>query len=755
VNLLAAVRRANRTTRPEESVTLRIAVTASVMVGVLAVAVSGTAPLGDALAALVLLPVGAWVSWRRRGSDNIPVKVALTVGAVLALWRFFGDLRGTVSLDDTRAPLAALFLAVQVLHGFDLPQRRDLGFTLASSLTLVGLAATSTHSGLFGVLLVVYVGLAAVSLVGMQRSGARERADELRERTGARPLAGGDPEAAGASAPSWRSPTVAVTAGALARSGPGLLRAAIPVMLAGTLVFMLLPRSSSQQFGMLPFRGFPGLALPTALVTNPGLDDGGAGGGPGSRPPAFRGGAYVGFSEYVDLRTVGELDPTPVLRVRADRPRLWRGMVFTTYDGVGWVRESEVPPPVYGRPVRLGPDHQRLPDASGPGGTIESLAWEQRSRVVQTYELVSDTPNLLFAAADPELVFVAGGSVNAWADGTLSTTQLQDAGTIYSVVSRVDLTAPAELRGRTGPVPAAVAQRYLQLPETLPDRVVTLAREVTAGAATPYAKAEAIQGWLRDNVEYTLDAPAPPVDGDVVDHFLFTTRQGWCEPIASSMTVMLRAVGVPARFATGFQPGDRNPISGVWDVRLSDAHAWVEAWVPGAGWVTFDPTGAVPLAVSNEPSSSIPLVQLARWAGAAVAGLVPDGLSTSIREAPAAAGALLAGLLALVGLGVGLTGRRRRRADTPDHPFGRLTALLTTEGVPREPWQTPREYTARVRLRRPELADDDLDTVLADEERRRYAAEAPAPPSPAAEAAVARLAQRLADAARDGRQRER
>jgi protein-glutamine gamma-glutamyltransferase len=776
VSVLDAIRRANTTARPEESVTLRIATTASVMLGVAAVLASGAAPAVDAVAALVLLPLGAWVSWRRRAEDNLVIKAVLTVGAGLALWRFFGDVAGSASLDDTRAPLASLFLAVQVLHGFDLPQRRDLGFTLVSSLALVALAATSTHSGLFGLLLVAYVVLAGTSLAGIQRSAARERADHLREEVGGHRLRGGDPEeepapTVGRRSVDERASTAARVGGRLARSGSGLLRAAGPVMLIGALVFSLLPRSSGGQLGTLPFRGFPRVELPSSLVHNPGLDGAGLA-TPADRdgaPLAFDPTAYFGFAEYVDLRTVGELDDTPVMRVRADRPRLWRGMVFDTYDGRGWNRSSEVPEPTFGQPVTLAPHELELArEQARTGGSPVHLALEQRwehgdelgesTRVVQTYELVADTPNLVFAAAEPHRVYVAGGSVYAWDDGTISTGQLMDAETIYSVVSRVRTTPPPVLRERAGATPDAIAATYTQLPASLPARVRSLAADITAGTATNYRAAEAVQAWLRDHTEYTLDAPPPPEDADAVDHFLFEARQGWCEPIAASMTVLLRAAGIPARFATGYQPGRRNPISGVYDVVMSDAHAWVEVWVPETGWVTFDPTGAVPAAVSNDAPNRIPLIDAVRWLGDVLGELGLGAAGTWVRraitglgQAPGAAAGLLVGLLGLTGAAVALGGARRRRRDPDPTPFARLEALLAGQGVHRDGWQTPREYVERVRLHRPDLPSAHLDLLLADEEQRRYGTRRAAAPSPRAAEAVEAIAVHLADAARTRR----
>jgi protein-glutamine gamma-glutamyltransferase len=88
-----------------------------------------------------------------------------------------------------------------------------------------------------------------------------------------------------------------------------------------------------------------------------------------------------------------------------------------------------------------------------------------------------------------------------------------------------------------------------------------------------------------------------PAEGvDAVDDFLFESQRGFCEQIATALAVMLRSQGVPARLASGYVPGERDRISGVWKVRASDAHAWVEVWFPQSGWQAFDPTADVPLA---------------------------------------------------------------------------------------------------------------------------------------------------------------
>ena len=103
------------------------------------------------------------------------------------------------------------------------------------------------------------------------------------------------------------------------------------------------------------------------------------------------------------------------------------------------------------------------------------------------------------------------------------------------------------------------------------------------------ARARSIERHLRSDYAYTLQLPDREM-ADPLANFLFARRKGHCEYFASSMAVMLRSLGIPARLATGFQSGVHNPVSDLWLIRASDAHSWVEAWIPGYGWKTFDPT---------------------------------------------------------------------------------------------------------------------------------------------------------------------
>jgi hypothetical protein len=105
------------------------------------------------------------------------------------------------------------------------------------------------------------------------------------------------------------------------------------------------------------------------------------------------------------------------------------------------------------------------------------------------------------------------------------------------------------------------------------------------------------------HTRYSIDIPPLPPGADSVDEFLFGNRVGFCEQISTSLAVMLRSIGIPAREAVGFVPGGYNPITDLFQVHANDAHAWVQVWFPGFGWQSFDPTAVVP-ATSPSPGAT-------------------------------------------------------------------------------------------------------------------------------------------------------
>ena len=319
-----------------------------------------------------------------------------------------------------------------------------------------------------------------------------------------------------------------------------------------------------------------------------------------------------------------------VFTVNAPRGEFWRGETFDRWNGHAWSRSDPHPTLLDG----AGGVIMIPPEANDTGAaTGASLR--------QTFRIETGFSNVVFAAPSPVSI-ETDRVLQGHSDGTATVDGGFGRGATYTVTSRRVLTTAALFRAsKAAAVPAQVLNQYAQPPFTT-DRVRELAKRITAEAPTNYDKILAIEAWLAANVRYSLDAPLAPHGVDVVDDFLFRSRLGWCEQVASSLVVMARSAGIPARLATGFVPGSRDALTGQFTVRERDAHAWAEIYFPGIGWQPFDPTASVPLAGDANASGS--LFQAARQHAVALG--------------------LLA--LALIAFGIGaptLLARLRRRLD--------------------------------------------------------------------------------------------
>lgn len=376
--------------------------------------------------------------------------------------------------------------------------------------------------------------------------------------------------------------------------------------------------------------------------------------------------SIVRATDALDMTSRPELTDEVVFTVETDRATFWRGQTFDVWDGARWTRSDSRYTPL------AGPDRPRLaPDDLGARG---SDVVEQRFRLEAPYsDVVYAVPTAVEVQIDRPL--------RQRADGTLQSAPL-GRGATYSVVSRRIPVTADQLRSVDGEIPAPIRAQYAQ-PPVATERVLAAAAEVTAGATTQYDKVLALEAWMGDRVEYSLDAPLAPRGVDVVDHFLFDAEQGWCEQIASSLVVLARANGIPARLVTGYVPGDRDPVTGLFTVRERDAHAWAEVWFPEVGWVPFDPTADVPLAGDDRPEPTV-----GQW----------------IREHLVVILLVAGGVALLVGPARLLL--RRARARRPVRPVGwaasadrRLDVLGGRVGRPREEHETATTYAAALARR--------------------------------------------------------
>jgi len=163
----------------------------------------------------------------------------------------------------------------------------------------------------------------------------------------------------------------------------------------------------------------------------------------------------------------------------------------------------------------------------------------------------------------------------------------------YDVTSYAARVNAAELRQAGNLYPFEVTAAYLQLPASLPERVRQLTERIVSSAGSPYDQALRIQDYLRQNFSYDLTVNRAPENSDAVDDFLFASQSGFCSHFATAMTVMLRTRGIPARVVSGYAMGSFDFERGEYLVPADAAHAWVEVFFPGYGWIEFEPTAAV------------------------------------------------------------------------------------------------------------------------------------------------------------------
>jgi transglutaminase-like putative cysteine protease len=313
-----------------------------------------------------------------------------------------------------------------------------------------------------------------------------------------------------------------------------------------------------------------------------------------------------GFSPEVNLGGIGQIQQSGnvVMHIQVQYGKLakdprWRGITLANFDGRHWWSSPEVPTPhgLNNTPLDL----TRISNFSfyskaRPAPQLQTLSYRV---VMEPVGL-----NLFFLAPVPlkingdyrVLEIKSDGSVfnGHPSNGSLNAGDAESDRTIGVYTAEADTRDPEPyvLNSTSTDYPPRIATLYLQLP-TLDLRIGRLARQVTASAYSNYKRARAIELYLQSNFGYTLELPGMR-EADPLARFLFERKKGHCEYFASSMTMMLRTLGIPARVVNGFRGGEYNDLTSSYIVREKDAHSWVEAYFPEYGWVTFDPTPSGP-----------------------------------------------------------------------------------------------------------------------------------------------------------------
>ncbi len=300
-----------------------------------------------------------------------------------------------------------------------------------------------------------------------------------------------------------------------------------------------------------------------------------------------------GFSEKVDLGMVGsvKLDNTVVMRVEFPDHKgpltertYFRGASYDAYDGRSWSNTL----------------HDRQPLARSLEGEFVVAADRLPGSSIglrQDILVEALDTSVLFGVPFVESVKGAFSAVQVDGMGDVSLPFVPATRFQYGVRS-IPTRVSGDDRGNThADYPESLRRRFLQLP-AVGQRVAELARQIVQPAASPYDMAAAVERHLKQSYQYSLDLGTTPTVNPIED-FLFVRKTGYCDHYATAMVVLLRTLGIPSRLATGFAEGEWNDVGGYYTVRQRDAHAWVEVYFPNSGWVTFDPTPNVPLALPH------------------------------------------------------------------------------------------------------------------------------------------------------------
>lgn len=304
----------------------------------------------------------------------------------------------------------------------------------------------------------------------------------------------------------------------------------------------------------------------------------------------------TGFSDQVDLGTIGSVkqDPQIVMRVELpDQPILekdrfyLRGLAYDQYNGRSWSHSG-----TRRRSLSLVADGTFLARPAGSRPSNSLLGTIRQDILLE----MLDT-SVLFAAPFAELVSGEFLTVQTDVMGGLHLPVPPSSRIRYSVTSYVPQLAANERTAQTLAYPDSIRSHYLQVPMES-QKVANLAHRVTQQAVTPFEQTLAIQQHLLENYRYSLENDTATLNHPL-EEFLFTRKTGYCEHYATAMVVMLRTVGIPARLVTGFLATEWNEYGGYFTVRQRDAHAWVEVYFPYSGWITMDPTPTVSAAETS------------------------------------------------------------------------------------------------------------------------------------------------------------
>ncbi|OIP70081.1 MAG: transglutaminase [Oscillatoriales cyanobacterium CG2_30_44_21] len=708
---------AQTVTNVEDSIPLRVLVQVFVFISI--GAVDAIAASSNSAWAIPLSAIGAAWAWQARRKRNVIVKLFIAIAMIAMLVLFLNNLvRNT---DETRLLLAQLLIQLQVLHSFDLPRRKDLGYSIVIGLILMALAATLSQTMLFALWLIAFLLLGLPILLLDHRSRL------------------------GLATPSFKPEKMGISLLPLS----GLLAI---ILVLGLTIFAFLPRLPGFQLRNFPVsvnlsvqRQLPRGEILTrqqqARQQNGGNGNSGSGGSNGSGGEGEQGTNTLPplFAPEINTASSGgrqsqQRQPELVMRVRSQAELFWRVMAYDEFTGKGWRISRNDPSQI--KTIRRSPFNYEfyVPSPSyaffGKPLDIKPIAFQE---VVQTYTITSpDFPNLIPAAAKPNQIFFPSEELDIDAEGMIRGPGPLPQDLTYTVISNVVARDPQQLRSLPNQYPRAISNFYLNLPKDISPQVQVAALQLVATAKdakgnpialnNTYDVATRIAEGLKENYA-VKELQFNESNGDLVSQFV---EQGGGEEshFVSTMAVMLRSLGIPTRYVVGFAPGKFNPFTGLYEVQNIDTQSLVEVFFPIYGWISFDPVPGRPLfPPSIENNRTFGVIQTFwNW----VAQFLPspvnnffaslfDGIGKFIGELVgwlAERGWIGIAFSLAIAFGIGIGGwalwqfmvwwwqhQSMQKMPIPQRTYQQMLQWLSEQGKPKLSYQTPQEYAHSLRDR--------------------------------------------------------
>ena len=717
----------------ENSILLRVLVQGLVIVGIVATDLAAETQIS--FWAIPLSIVGATWSWYRRRDRNIAVKFFLAIGMLVAMGTFFSNL--FAQLNDTRLILAELLIQLQVLHSFDLPRRKDLGYSMVIGLILLGVAGTLSQTLAFAPLLLLFLAIALPVLVldyqsrlGISRIQKRQTSSRLTSRSS--PLS-------------------------LRRLSLFLL----VILGLGLTIFALMPRFPGYQLQTFPVSGPANFADKNfdnnnRGIINPGyVREGNQSGTGGSGQGGTTGSSqmdetfYYGFGSKINQNLRGELKPKVVMRVRSQSPGFWRVLAFDRYTGQGWEisRDDKV--------MRVN-----RPEWSYRFFLPTPYTTAQTKPVIQSYTAVSELPNLIPALAYARELYFPSRAIEVDTEGSLRSPSGLIEGLTYTVVSEVPYRDRSLLQQASDNYPKTIKNYYLDVSPKIAAKVRQRTEELLATSPKPITSSYEKALYLTQALKQRFSIPEDPFglptlaeNEDLVEAFLFKYKGGYPDHFSTTLTIMLRSIGIPARLVAGFGTGEFNPFTGYYVVKNTDAYAMTEVFFPKYGWFTFDPIPGhelIPQGVEESQTFGV-LRQFWQW----VAGWLPSPVSSWLGSVwNLIIGALsraifwllailsngwvglFTGLILAIALGfLGWLGWNQWRTwryhrwlsglSPMESIYQQMLKILGAKGYTKHPAQTPLEYASLSRQHQPLASAEVIEEISQAYVRWRYGGQMP------------------------------